>query len=185
MSDVRQFGANGDGKTDDTEAIRHAVEKGDGALFFPAGDYLISGTIDIPLSAKGPVAISGESGTSTIIMAGEGPTFRLTGAHQGTGDPSSVKPGVWNQERMPTVQNIALEGKNPKADGFELLGTMQSLFEGVMIRRMRHGIHLVKRNRNVVISHCHLYHNTGVGLYLDRVNLHQINNASNHISYNR
>ena len=185
MSNVRQFGANGDGKTDDTEAIRHAVEKGDGALFFPAGDYLISGTIDIPLSAKGPVAISGESGTSTIIMAGEGPAFRLTGAHQGTGDPSSVKPGVWNQERMPTVQNIALEGKNPKADGFELLGTMQSLFEGIMVRRMRHGIHLVKRNRNVVISHCHLYHNTGVGLYLDRVNLHQINVSNSHISYNR
>jgi polygalacturonase len=185
MSDVRQFGANGDGTTDDTEAILHAVEKGDGELFFPSGTYLISGTIDIPLSAKGPVAISGESGTSTVIMAGEGPTFRLAGAHQGTGDPSSVKPGVWNQERMPTVQNIALEGKNPNADGFELLGTMQSVFDGVMVRRMRHGIHLVKRNRNVVISNCHLYHNTGAGLYLDQVNLHQINVSNSHISYNR
>jgi len=185
MSDVRQFGANGDGITDDTEAIRHAVDKGDGVLFFPAGTYLISGTISIPLNAKGPVAISGESGTSTVMMAGEGPAFRLTGTHQGTGDPGSVKPGVWNQERMPTVQNISLEGKNPKADGFELLGTMQSVFEGVMVRRMRHGIHLVNRNRNVVISHCHLYHNTGVGLYLDQVNLHQINVSNSHISYNR
>ena len=57
MSDVRQFGANGDGKTDDTEAIRHAVEKGDGALFFPAGDYLISGTIDIPPILSQGVAV--------------------------------------------------------------------------------------------------------------------------------
>jgi polygalacturonase len=185
MSDVRQFGAKGDGIIDDTEAVRHAVEKGDGALFFPSGTYLISGTINIPLSTKGPVAISGESGTSTVIMTGEGPTFRLTGEHQGTGDPGSVKPAVWNQERMPTVQNIALEGKNPNADGFELLGTMQSIFDGVMVRRMRHGIHLVKRNRNVVISNCHIYHNTGVGLYLDRVNLHQINVSNSHISYNR
>ena len=185
MSNVQQFGATGDGTTDDTEAIRHAVQKGDGALFFPSGTYLISGTITIPLSDKGPCAISGESGTSTVIMTGEGPTFRLNGAHQGTGDPGSVDPGVWNQERMPTVQSIALEGKNPKADGFELLGTMQSVFEGVMVRRMRHGIHLIKRNRNVVISNCHLYHNTGVGLYLDRVNLHQINVSNSHISYNR
>tara|TARA_B100000686_G_C16747291_1_gene950263 strand:+ start:619 stop:1974 length:1356 start_codon:yes stop_codon:yes gene_type:complete len=185
MSNVRQFGAKGDGTTDDTEAILHAVEKGDGTLFFPSGTYLISETINIPLTDKGPCAISGDSGTSTVIMAGEGPTFRLNGAHQGTGDPGSVNPGVWNQERMPTVQSIALEGKNPKADGFELLGTMQSVFEGVMVRRMRHGIHLVKRNRNVVISHCHLYHNTGVGLYLDRVNLHQINISNSHISYNR
>ena len=185
MSDVRQFGAKGNGTIDDTEAIRHAVKRGDGALFFPSGTYLISGTINIPLGAKGPSAISGESGTSTVIMAGEGPTFRLAGAHQGTGDPGSVNPAVWNQERMPTVRNIALEGKNPNADGFELLGTMQSVFDGVMVRRMRHGIHLVKRNRNVVISNCHLYHNTGVGLYLDRVNLHQINVSNSHISYNR
>ena len=185
MSDVRQFGAKGDGIIDDTEAVRHAVEKGDGALFFPSGTYLISETINIALTKKGPVAISGESGTSTVIMTGEGPAFRLAGAHQGTGDPGSVKPVVWDQERMPTVQNIALEGKNPNADGFELLGTMQSVFDGVMVRRMRHGIHLVKRNRNVVISNCHLYHNSGVGLYLDRVNLHQINVSNSHISYNR
>ena len=185
MSDVRQFGAKGDGIIDDTEAVRHAVEKGDGALFFPSGTYLISETINISLTKKGPVAISGESGTSTVIMTGEGPAFRLSGAHQGTGDPGSVKPIVWDQERMPTVQNIALEGKNPNADGFELLGTMQSVFDGVMVRRMRHGIHLVKRNRNVVISNCHLYHNSGVGLYLDRVNLHQINVSNSHISYNR
>ncbi|MDC0201542.1 glycoside hydrolase family 55 protein, partial [Verrucomicrobia bacterium] len=89
MSDVRQFGAKGDGIIDDTEAVRHAVEKGDGALFFPSGTYLISETINISLTKKGPVAISGESGTSTVIMTGEGPAFRLSGAHQGTGDPGS------------------------------------------------------------------------------------------------
>jgi len=37
----------------------------------------------------------------------------------------------------------------------------------------------------VLISHCHIYFNTGVGVYLDGVNLHQINIASSHISYNR
>ncbi len=62
---------------------------------------------------------------------------------------------------------------------------MQSVFEGVLIRRVRHGIRLHKRNRNVLISHCHIYFNTGVGIFLDEVNLHQINIASNHISYNR
>ncbi|SVD43929.1 uncharacterized protein METZ01_LOCUS396783, partial [marine metagenome] len=45
--------------------------------------------------------------------------------------------------------------------------------------------HLIERNRNVLISHCHIYFNTGVGVYLDGVNLHQINIASSHISYNR
>jgi hypothetical protein len=44
---------------------------------------------------------------------------------------------------------------------------------------------LVQRNRNVLISHCHIYHNTGAGIFLDRLNLHQIIIAANHISYNR
>jgi polygalacturonase len=185
MSDVRQFGARGDGTTDDTEAIRHAVAKGDGILFFPSGIYRVSGTIRVPVADRGPCAITGEAGTSTVVMAGGGPAFRLIGTHGGTGDPGSIKPGVWKGERMPTIQNITLDGAHPQADGLELVETMQAVLEGVMVRRMRHGIHLIKRNRNVVISHCHLYHNTGAGLYLDGVNLHQINVSNSHISYNR
>jgi len=78
-----------------------------------------------------------------------------------------------------------VEGAHAEADGFELIETMQSVFEGVLVTRCRHGIHLIQRNRNVLISHCHIYFNTGVGVYLDGVNLHQINIASSHISYNR
>ena len=185
MSDVRQFGAKGDGITDDTEALRHAVESGDGVLFLPAGRYLISGTVKVPVPPRGPCAISGEEGASSVIMSGSGPAFQLIGTHGGTGDPGSVQSGVWQDERMPTVQNIVLDGEHPGADGLQLVETMQARIEGVMVRRMRHGIHLIKRNRNVIISNCHLYHNTGSGLYLDRVNLHQINVSSSHISYNR
>ena len=185
MSDVRNFGAAGDGKTDDTAAIRHAVEQGDGSLVFAPGVYRISNTIEIPLAEGGPSGMSGEAGGATVIMAGAGPAFRLTGTHGGTGDPGSVRPGVWRRERMPVLRGLVVEGDHPEADGFELRGTMQSIFEGVMVRRARHGIRLVERNRNVLISHCHLYHNTGVGLFLDRVNLHQINVTGSHISYNR
>ncbi|CAN5173200.1 hypothetical protein BH23VER1_BH23VER1_36100 [soil metagenome] len=41
------------------------------------------------------------------------------------------------------------------------------------------------RNRNVIISHCHIYHNSGVGIYLEGLNLHQISVVGSHISYNR
>jgi hypothetical protein len=37
----------------------------------------------------------------------------------------------------------------------------------------------------VLISHCHIYHNTGVGVHLDRVNLHQTIVTGSHISYCR
>lgn len=41
---VRDFGAKGDGVTDDTEAIRAAAAAGDN-VYFPCGRYLVSGTI--------------------------------------------------------------------------------------------------------------------------------------------
>ncbi len=185
MSNIREFGAAGDGKTDDYAAIMHAVKDGDGRLEFPRGVYRISRTVEINLDEKGPIGIDGSDGTATVVMTGPGPAFRLIGTHGGTGDPGSVQPNVWKSQRLPTVKNIEIIGKHAEADGFELLQTMQSVFEGVLIRQVRHGIRLHKRNRNVLISHCHIYNNTGIGVFLDQVNLHQINIASNHISYNR
>lgn len=184
MSDVQNFGAAGNGTADDWEAIQHAVQAGDGVLEFPAGVYRISRTIDVPLDKHGPTAILGR-GATKILMTGPGPAFRLTGTHAGTGSPTTVKPEVWKSQRMPTVQNIEIEGAHDEADGLELVGTMQSVISGVLIRRCRHGVHLTKRNRNVLITGCHIYHNTGAGVFLHQLNLHQINIAASHISYNR
>ena len=171
MSNVRRFGASGDGETDDTESIRHALQDGDGVLRFPPGSYRISQTIEIDLEKRGPVAINGTGGTARVIMAGRGPAFRFVGTHDGTGDPHSVAGNVYPDQRLPTIKNIEIEGAHPQADGLQLVKTMQSLLEGVMIRRCRHGIHLTQRNRNVLISHCHIYHNTGVGIFPRRSEL--------------
>jgi hypothetical protein len=48
---------------------------------------------------------------------------------------------------------------------------------------MPSSIHLVKRDRNVIVADCHIYNNTGAGIFLDAVNLHQTNIHGNHISY--
>ena len=50
---------------------------------------------------------------------------------------------------------------------------------------MRHGIHVAKRNRNLIISHCQIYYNTGVSVYLEDLNLHQAIINNNQISYCR
>lgn len=185
MSNVLRFGATGDGTVDDTHAIRHAVEAGDGMLHFPPGRYRITEPIEIDLENSGPCAVDGSGGTARVIMAGPGPAFRLVGTHGGTGDPSSATGNVMAEQRMPTVANVVIEGEHPMADGIELVKTMQAVVQGVLVRRCRHGIHLVARNRNVLVSHSHVYFNTGAGIFLDRVNLHQIIIASSHISYNR
>jgi hypothetical protein len=48
---VRDFGAKGDGKTDDTKAIAAAISgASDGLVEFPRGTYRITKTIEIDLS---------------------------------------------------------------------------------------------------------------------------------------
>ena len=85
---------------------------------------------------------------------------------------------------MPLVDGIEILGRHMEASGIEAQGTLQLTITRVTVRSAFHGIHLIKCNRNVVISECHLHDNRGVGLFLGGVNLHQINVTNCHISYN-
>jgi len=185
MSDVISFGAEGDGKADDTEAIRHALQQGDGVVRFGRGTYRLTETIEIDLDKVDRTSIEGSEGNAKIVMEGKGPAFRIVGSHGGTADPKGVKPEVWQRQRLPIISGIEIEGKHPEADGIELVETFQPIVSRVLLRDLRHGVVLTKRNRNVLISDCQIYHNRGVGIFMDRVNLHQTNITGNHISYNR
>lgn len=186
MTSVRAFGAVGDGLSDDTPAIEHALADGkDGLLEFPRGTYRITRSISIDLAKTGRLAIQGSGGTAKLLMHAAGPVFEFLGHHGGSADPTSFQPDVWQFERMPTLSQIEIEGKHPEADGLRFRGIMQPTLTGVLIRRVRNAIQITNRCRNVLISHCHIYHNTGIGIWLDNVNLHQTNIVGNHISYNR
>jgi hypothetical protein len=180
---VQDFGVVGDGKTDDTDAFQRAVDSGRGDIFVPRGAYRLTKTIEIDLDRVGPVSIIG-SGTAKIIMAGDGPALKLVGTHEGTAAPNTVKDNVWQHQRMPVVSGLEIVGASQKACGVEAVGTMGAIFSQLSIRKVLHGIHLTRRNRNVIISDCHVYENRGVGIFLDHVDLHQINVGNSHVSYN-
>jgi hypothetical protein len=82
MASVKDFGATGDGETDDTDAINRALfqmfcrennPQIRRSLFFPAGIYRVTDTINIPPYAK----LYGEGGDSSTIFlnATESSTF--------------------------------------------------------------------------------------------------------------
>lgn len=183
MADARQFGAVGDGQADDTAALQRMVEEGNGVLRLARGVYRITRPIVIELDRVGPFSVESD-GTARLLMAGAGPALRFVGTHGGTAAPRTVQPEVWERQRMPLVDGLEIVGAHPEADGIAATGTMQLTITRVTVRDARHGIHLVERNRNVQISDCHLYNNRGVGVYLDKLNLHQINIVGCHISYN-
>jgi hypothetical protein len=123
-------------------------------------------------------------GSARIVMAGPGPALKLVGTHEGTADPASVKPNVWLRQRTPMVDGLEIVGDHPEASGIEAAGTVQLTITRCTIRKVVHAIRFVKRNRNAIVSNCHLYENRGVGIFLDGVNQHQTNVTGCHISYN-
>ncbi len=172
----------GDGITDDTTALQHLIDT-QGSVRLTKGSYRLTRTLMVDLMKTGFVALSGD-GTVRLVMEGVGPAIHFIGTHGGSAAPDTFKPEVWKKQRTPMIDGIEILGANAEADGIEATGTMQLTLSRVVVRECRHAVHLTKRNRNVLISACHFYHNTGIGVFYDEVNLHQSNIVGCHISYN-
>ncbi len=180
---VRQFGAIGDGKADDTAAIQKAVDAGTGVIRLPKGVYRITQPIVIELDKVGYTSFCGD-GVARIVMAGPGPALKFVGTHFKSADPAGFAKNVWDRQRMPLVDAVAIDGDHPEAVGIEANGTMELTLTRLHVRGTLHCIHLIGSNRNLLISDCHLYENRGVGIFYDDVSLHQSNIIGCHISYN-
>ena len=79
IANVLDFGAVGDGITDDTAAIQAAINSSANSIYIPEGDYVITG-ITIPSATT----ITGDGGgitayTSRLIYAGSGVAVDLSG----------------------------------------------------------------------------------------------------------
>lgn len=181
---VLDFGAKGDGATDDSGAIQDLINAKVGSVRFPSGTYRITKPLVVELDKVGFTSFVAD-GTARLVMSGPGPAIRFIGTHAGTAAPETVRPEVWERQRMPVVEGLAIAGDHAEADGIEADGTFQLTLRGVHIRTCRHGVHLVKRNRNVLIDGCHIYENSGCGVFYDHVDLHQSNISASHISYCR
>lgn len=185
MSDAANFGASGDGVTDDTAALEHALTDGDGVLRLHKGTFRLTRTLVIDLSKTGYAAVIGDGGASRLVMSGPGPAIKIVGTHRGTSVPKSVTDATWQQERFPTLSGFEILGEHPDAIGIELMRTIQPTVSQVLVRRCRYGIHLTERNRNVLITDCHLYDNDVHGIFFEKCDLHQTNVTGCHISFNK
>jgi hypothetical protein len=171
-----------DGKTDATAALQELLNSGVGRIDLPKGRYLLSQTLTIDLDKVGPSSIEGH-GAARLIMAGAGPALHFIGTHEGSAAPESVKENVWQRQLTPMVDGLQIYGEHAEADGIKATGTHQITITRTTITHCRHGIHLAVRNRNVIIGDCHIYKNSGIGVFYDNVNLHQSNITGSHISY--
>lgn len=93
---VKDFGATGDGGTDDTAAIQSAVTSiasDGGSVFFPAGVYVISSAID--LGTKSRITLFGEASKSIIYLATNSNSDMFTSGDNNTYIDDVVFDGLW------------------------------------------------------------------------------------------
>ena len=183
---VRDFGAVGDGKTDDTIAVKSALAfiatQSGGILFFPPGDYLVGNVPNYrPLTIPSATTIEGisgiNSGASTNYLVNKNPT-RITLAGKNR---ALFRIGECTEKVV--VHDIELYSQsNEGTYGIEPVGayiTSQDMyFERVNFNNFYRGIYahgLQVNNRiwqfdYVKINHCRFIYNKDAGIYTDIIN---------------
>lgn len=173
---IRDFGAVGDGKADDTIAIRSAMayiaSKNGGVVTFPDGDYLVTGPIALPSA----VTIQGTNGlTSRAPTSGlprDNPTrIRLSGARKALFQIGECTEKI-------TIRDIELYAdSNENTYGVEAVGAYNSsqdfVFERVTFNNFFRGIYthgLPQTNLSwqfdyIKIRECRFVFNRDSGIY--------------------
>lgn len=157
---VKDFGATGNGSTDDTAAIQSALNASSsvntGAVFFPPGIYFVSSTLTIP----GNILLYGNDPDRTIIQrtGNYGSTFISGNPSGGSASGSSAFRNLWFNHGTGfysgsgPLNHVATSGGH-----IELYGSQNALIDNCYFWRMPyaiifHGGSVAKVTKNSFLS---------------------------------
>ena len=118
-TNVRTLGVKGDGGTDDTAALQHAIDTHP-ALFFPSGLYRLTGSLRLRFDTT---LIGFSPFTTQFVLADADPNF------QGSGPAVPLLIAPSGGSTIVTGFGIATGNANPRAAGVEWLAGSRSLLE--------------------------------------------------------
>ena len=135
---VKDFGATGNGTTDDTTAIQNALDASD-SVFFPEGEYIISATLNVP---KG-VSIYG-AGYESVILNG----YALA-------DPDSIL-YLTGGDQFSTIDNLTFKGKASGSEsiGIEVNNGYYASYTNLRFTNLSYGL-LLDEAGSCLIQNCH------------------------------
>ncbi|GID03137.1 M10 family metallopeptidase C-terminal domain-containing protein [Pseudomonas sp. 008] len=112
---VQNFGAKGDGITDDTAAIQRAIDAaaaaGGGQVYVPTGTYIVSGGVepsDGCLMLKSNVYLYGDGMGATTVKVADGSDTKITGV---------IRSAYGEQTHDFGVSNLTIDGNRDNTTG--------------------------------------------------------------------
>jgi Pectate lyase superfamily protein len=192
-ANVKTYGARGDGRTDDTAAIRQALESNTRSVYLPNGTYLISDTLQWGKQGQKMRVLQGQSQSRTILKLKDGSpgfnrpgdrkpvvtTFEGPSTNQAfqisifdlTVDAGANNPGAvglrFTSNNQGTVSNVAIQaGTGSGAVGLALTKQWPgpSLIKNVRIKGFDYGVRVVHPEFGMVFEHLFLENQAVVGL---------------------
>jgi hypothetical protein len=142
---VKDFGATGDGTTDDTAAIRLALIGG-GAIYFPAGTYLVKDATNIA-----DAVVLAPASNSVLFGEGDLSILKL-GAH------STIKHNIF---RLDNKQNITICELKLDGNKAQQTGTF-----GGFPDEYSHAIRIVDGSQNITVENNTIVDAKGDGVYV-------------------
>lgn len=178
---IKDFGAKGDGTTDDTTALRSAFAyvawRNGGVLTFPEGDYLVTQTLALPSN----ITIQGVSGVESNAPTGNYTQRNSTRIKLRGSNLALFRIGECTQSIVMKDIELFAEG-NENTYGVEGVGAFNSAqdfyFQRVTFHNFFRGIYahgLPQTNLGwqfdyVRIDHCRFIYNRDAGIYVNSRN---------------
>lgn len=176
--DINNYGAVGDGKTDDTEAFQQAAQQKGIIRLEPGKTYLIKSTIKIDLTNIKGI----QANNAKILLSGDFAAFHLKGNKTKGGAEPLSNVGL-EQEFSAVIEQLHVFSKNHEGTALILDGTFGVNISKSHFYNLKKGIEVINRNRNVIITENHLWDIAEYGIHYNNANLHQSIITNNHISY--
>lgn len=179
---VKDFGAKGDGVTDDYAAIQLAIAEihaqGGGTLLFPKGVYFINRHKVIGGAGANGITDFTFTGLSGLVIEGNGSKLVMQGGWTRTADYSGSGFTYSYENQIGLVINscVGVQVNNLEVDGGGATITKGATAEGISYGLM------VLGSSQVSIDNVYIHHYCTDGLYLDKTGAYTSYIASKHVS---